>query len=224
MDLHGALKLDKSLALKRFDDQIASRLQATGPRIRAPARPDARFAPDRPIRHRLDWGPGPTPQGRLSGLRDWRRARPAPQARENQPARSARRRPDPSPPDRARRCAPSAPVVRAAIETSFRAPSPDPRPPCRVGTACPFGQLGKLECGTRAVAEPLRLLHPMIVDVLLHPRFAEAVLLAGRTEGFFGSAMMSCNIPCVSAVEQAKTPEMLRVQHDLSIDAPRRGA
>jgi hypothetical protein len=27
MDLHGALKLDESLALERFDDKIASRLQ-----------------------------------------------------------------------------------------------------------------------------------------------------------------------------------------------------
>jgi len=36
--------------------------------------------------------------------------------------------------------------------------------------------------------------------------------------------MVFRNIPCVGAVKQPKRPEMLRVQHDLSIDVRWQGA
>ena len=42
-----------------------------------------------------------------------------------------------------------------------------------------LGELQQLERGARAVAQPGRLLHPVVVDVLVHPRLDEPVLLRG---------------------------------------------
>jgi hypothetical protein len=65
----------------------------------------------------------------------------------------------------------------------------------------------------------------MVVDVLLHPRFAEAILFAGRTEGFFrvGHGVPQHTL-CRCGQTTRNVPEMLRMQHDLSIDVRWQGA
>jgi len=83
---------------------------------------------------------------------------------------------------------PGARAAPAALGTSSRRGAQVDDGHARPEELVPGGQLDQLEGGARPVAQPLRLVHPVVRNVLMHPGLAEFVLFTGGVQRFGAGA------------------------------------
>jgi hypothetical protein len=220
----GALQLGKTLSLESFDDQIAPGLQ---PRKRKLERQLTQIYALRLVRgfdtadigrqigeHKIDFVPRERRFQRLQ-----RRLLPKIALDEGhtgdrlQGQQVERHDPATGPELLAKHLAP-APWRGAQVDDGHARPE----------ELVPGGQLHQLEGCARPVAQPLRLVHPVVRNVLMHPGLAEFVLFTGGVQRFgAGAHIRDCSFDVRGAEKEMPMKTYNVTVPEIAIVAATRG-